>query len=640
MGARIPTKKEKSHLEDEAQEMSHLVEREGVEKITMNKDTHREARNRRRRTNKPRAVQEEEIKLMFVNGFLAPNLTSYQSHSDYSQDEGVVGIALLSSNSYDLFDSPNGGVGNCFMAKGPKVSHPEYLDFNSDEDDLLGEDDLLLDKTSDCTENELANYHASQEKSIDDDKKEIERLTQELKTFKLDHETTLEDHRELARTHEKLRFEKLNLEQENEFLKAINDDLRKKSSSYLSKRLLLSNFVTLVKPKNTSNKCKKVSSSSNNNAKAKSNNVLASNSIDSTNDSLSQVTLEQENDLLKGIIERGVFKSLAGSSEDSQNDFREQSVEIDSGTSPERTASDPSSPSSHGLPKAATTQIVRKISASAVEQRAPDYAWKGKAIAKDAHAKKAGVTRPRKRTIHLVGRKTSMFEGTEEAEKEAPEEILVPPKKKKLMDDAMKCAPKPAAKAKKVVACTKTTKDIIAAVKSKGPASSAHAAKDEEDENAPVLRKLRPYVPLQNDAQPVEEDMKKRKDAGLRKWRVADPYAVRRRTIVDPRFHTKEQQDFYETVLYDKSPAINDMRYVDWAYIKENENFFPHVQENFRIVDIEDFVGKERTPWNDEMIMQFYATIHLYHESLVWMTDGHRYDATITEWTAIIGVPK
>ena len=94
---------------------------------------------------------------------------------------------------------------------------------------------MLFDKTRDIIENELENIHASQEKSNDDDKKEIERLTQVLKTPKLAHETTLEDHRELARTHEKLRFEKLNLEQEHEFLKAINDDLRKKSSSYLTK---------------------------------------------------------------------------------------------------------------------------------------------------------------------------------------------------------------------------------------------------------------------------------------------------------------------------------------------------------------------------------------------------------------------
>ena len=35
------------------------------------------------------------------------------------------------------------------MAKGPKVSHPEYVDFNSDADVLLGDDDLLVDNSSD-----------------------------------------------------------------------------------------------------------------------------------------------------------------------------------------------------------------------------------------------------------------------------------------------------------------------------------------------------------------------------------------------------------------------------------------------------------------------------------------------------------
>ena len=68
-----------------------------------------------------------------------------------------------------------------------------------------------------------------------------------------------------------------------------------------------------VKPRQTSNKGKKGSSSSSNNKNAKSNDVASSSSIDSTNDdSLSQVTLEQENALLKGIIEKGIYKSLAG----------------------------------------------------------------------------------------------------------------------------------------------------------------------------------------------------------------------------------------------------------------------------------------------------------------------------------------
>ena len=75
------------------------------------------------------------------------------------------------------------------------------------------------------------------------------------------------------------------------FLKAINDDLRKKSSSYLAKHLILSTYMPQVK---SSNKSKNDSSSSSNSNHVKSNIVASSSSLDSTNDSLSQVTLEQK----------------------------------------------------------------------------------------------------------------------------------------------------------------------------------------------------------------------------------------------------------------------------------------------------------------------------------------------------------
>ena len=68
-----------------------------------------------------------------------------------------------------------------------------------------------------------------------------------------------------------------------------------------------------VKSKQSHNKSKKGSTSSSNNNNAKSKIVASSVSIDSTNDSLIQVTLDQENNLLKGIIEKSVYKSLAGS---------------------------------------------------------------------------------------------------------------------------------------------------------------------------------------------------------------------------------------------------------------------------------------------------------------------------------------
>ena len=82
------------------------------------------------------------------------------------------------------------------------------------------------------------------------------------------------------------------------------------------------------------------------------------------------------------------------------------------------------------------------------------------------------------------------------------------------------------------------------------------------------------------------------------------------------------------------------MRYVDWKYIQDNADYFPHVLENFKAIDIDAFVGREFTACNDEMIMQFYSTTHFYPDvRIVLMTEGTRYQATVDEWATILGAP-
>ena len=77
MSVRLPTKEEKTHLKREAKEKNHLQEKEGVEMIVMNKDRVAEARIRKGRTSHQRATQNEDIKLMLVNGYpvLTLNIT-------------------------------------------------------------------------------------------------------------------------------------------------------------------------------------------------------------------------------------------------------------------------------------------------------------------------------------------------------------------------------------------------------------------------------------------------------------------------------------------------------------------------------------------------------------------------------------
>ena len=72
MSVRHPTKEEKILQKEEVEEKYHLQEREGVEMILMNEEPLAEARIRKGRTSHQRATQNEDIKLMLVNGYLAP----------------------------------------------------------------------------------------------------------------------------------------------------------------------------------------------------------------------------------------------------------------------------------------------------------------------------------------------------------------------------------------------------------------------------------------------------------------------------------------------------------------------------------------------------------------------------------------
>ena len=76
MSVWLPTKEEKILQKEEVEEKNHHQER-GVEMIVMNEDPHGEAKIRKGRTSHQRATQNEDIKLMLVNGYpvLTLNIT-------------------------------------------------------------------------------------------------------------------------------------------------------------------------------------------------------------------------------------------------------------------------------------------------------------------------------------------------------------------------------------------------------------------------------------------------------------------------------------------------------------------------------------------------------------------------------------
>ena len=75
MSVRLPKKEEKILQKEGVEENNHHQEKEGVEMIVMNEEHPGETRIRKGRTSHQGATQNEDIKLMLVNGFPAPTPT-------------------------------------------------------------------------------------------------------------------------------------------------------------------------------------------------------------------------------------------------------------------------------------------------------------------------------------------------------------------------------------------------------------------------------------------------------------------------------------------------------------------------------------------------------------------------------------
>ena len=75
MSVRLATREEKILPKEEVEEKNHHQEKGGVEMIGMNENPLGEARTRKGKKSHQGATQKEGIKLMLVNGYLAPTPT-------------------------------------------------------------------------------------------------------------------------------------------------------------------------------------------------------------------------------------------------------------------------------------------------------------------------------------------------------------------------------------------------------------------------------------------------------------------------------------------------------------------------------------------------------------------------------------
>ena len=112
---------------------------------------------------------------------------------------------------------------------------------------------------------------------------------------------------------------------------------------------------------------------------------------------------------------------------------------------------------------------------------------------------------------------------------------------------------------------------------------------------------------------------------------------------VDYRFHTRFQQDFYQTVILAKAGIASEAQWVDWTHMANlGHEICDEVAQMCENRHIKDIMGFQHD-WNKEVISQFYATVYFGHDpengnkrTIYWMTEGHHYQCSYTSFCQLI----
>ena len=121
-----------------------------------------------------------------------------------------------------------------------------------------------------------------------------------------------------------------------------------------------------------------------------------------------------------------------------------------------------------------------------------------------------------------------------------------------------------------------------------------------------------------------------------------DPRGYPKEMQGDERFWLWFQADWYESVIMTKSRPITEMKSIDWQHLENLE--IPVVSEvvsacgRMNMHSIMNF----NCDWNDEVIAQFYAALHIDRENKVlhWSLQGKPFSIGYTQFAALLGFPS
>jgi hypothetical protein len=125
-----------------------------------------------------------------------------------------------------------------------------------------------------------------------------------------------------------------------------------------------------------------------------------------------------------------------------------------------------------------------------------------------------------------------------------------------------------------------------------------------------------------------------------REWPYGEPKDMA--SGIDYIFHTFFQRDYYSTAIIAKKKGIvSEARWVDWGYMeKKNNAIFRDIIDVYTTLRIKPLMGL-RHSWNNEVVAQFYVIVTFgENEStrkMHWMTEGTRYNVTLTHFARYLG---
>ena len=113
--------------------------------------------------------------------------------------------------------------------------------------------------------------------------------------------------------------------------------------------------------------------------------------------------------------------------------------------------------------------------------------------------------------------------------------------------------------------------------------------------------------------------------------------------ILDPRFATPFQLDYYNSVIRSKVQPVVEQKCIDWNYCARIDD--PEMTKALAILERHNFknIMTMQYPWNNEIIAQFFATVWYEdptdtdHGCVHFRTQGQKYSVSYPRFAQILG---